>query len=328
MSRIGARILVCLMTLLMLSAVAQAEKKVVVIAGLGGEERFQKQFISQAEQLYLVLTTDYGYRGEDIILHGSAGDSVDVSFLPADAQSIRSTFKKLSTSLSPTDELLVFLIGHGSFDGEWARFNIPGPDLRDVDFAGLLEPVRAGKIVLINACSASGPFVEKLSADGRIIITATRNGIERNATHFFSRLLATLGQPEEADLNKDGQLSVSELFINTRDRLVKYYSEQGLLRPEHPLLDDNGDGVGTETPDLLQGDGVQASRFFLQKQQQRQAGREAGKPQSLSAAQKAILARVEKLQSRKATMPEDQYYREFERLMLELARLNQQSEKK
>ncbi len=311
-------------------AFARAEKKVVIIAGLGGEEVFQKRFAAESEQLYRVLQSQFGYKPEDLILLASPSDSLAVPARANDATTIRSVFKKLASELGEDSELLVFLIGHGSFDGEWARFNIPGPDLRDVDFAAMLDRLQVSKLLFVNSSSASGPFVEKLSRNGRILITATRNGIERNATHFFSHLLATLEHASEADLNKDGLLSTTELFINTRDRLVKYYSEQGILRPEHPLLEDDGDGEGTETPDILKGDGAVASRFFLQQNRRGEriaAGSAGNKPVQVSAAQKKILARVEKLQSRKSTMPEDQYYREFERLMLELARLNSQQKK-
>ncbi|MFQ5639727.1 MAG: hypothetical protein ACE5IR_17215, partial [bacterium] len=151
------------------------------------------------------------------------------------------------------------------------------------------------------------------------------NGFERNATRFAEHFLNALEQNFEADLNKDGELSVTEAFIFARDNLVRDYDEKKQLRPEHPLLDDNGDGEGTETPDLLAGDGVVAARFlFKQEKATGQVQQAPGAEKvTLSKAQQKILAQVRKLQERKDTMPEDEYYKEFEKLMIQLAKLKE-----
>ena len=80
--------------------------------------------------------------------------------------------------------VFVVLIGHGTFDGKVAKFNLPGPDMTPADFAPLLKSLPSKHVVFVNTASASGPFLDELSGPGRTIVTATRTGAERFATLF------------------------------------------------------------------------------------------------------------------------------------------------
>jgi hypothetical protein len=304
-----------------------ADKKAVILAGSGGTEKYAMKFYDQATKLREILLTKFAFRENDLHLFMETATDSLLQFTPNDAGSIKSVFSKLKQDLKQQDVLLIFLLGHGTYDGEWAKLNIEGADLRDIDFANLVDQLPTDNILFVNMASASGPFLEKLSHKGRIIITATRNGLERNATRFAEHFLSALEQDFEADLNKDGELSVTEAFIFARDNLVRDYDEKKQLRPEHPLLDDNGDGEGTETPDLLAGDGVLASRFlFKQEKAQSRTASEATLKTPLSPAQQKILEQVRKLQEQKSAMPEDEYYKAFEKLMIELARLKERKQ--
>lgn len=305
----------------------RADKKVVILSGSGGQDEFVQKFSEQAETLRNLLVSRFRFSDSDIFMLMEAKADSQGAYAANDARSIRRTFQALKKTLQRRDALFVFLIGHGTFDGEWAKLNIAGKDLRDIDFANLVDQLPTKSILFVNMASASGPFLEKLSREGRVVITATRNGVERNATRFAVHFLSALEQDGEADLNKDGDLSVSEAFIYARDNLIRDYDEKKQLRPEHPLLDDNGDGEGTETPDLLSGDGVLASRFILKQERggsdTAASRRSAGKGMPQSAAQRRLLAKVRALQAKKDEMQEEAYYKEFEKLMLELARLKQ-----
>ena len=300
-----------------------AEKKVMILAGSGGTAEYRVKFYSQATHLRDIMVSKFGFADEDIaLLVETQADSM-LQFMPNDAQSIKSIFSKFKTDLQADDVLLVFLLGHGSFDGEWAKLNITGPDLRDMDFANLLNQLPTERMLFVNMASASGPFLEKLSKKGRIIVTATRNGIERNATRFAEHFLNSLQLDLDADLNKDGELSVTEAFIFARDNLIRDYDEKKQLRPEHPLLDDNGDGEGTETPDLLSGDGVLAANFLFKQQKQPNAPLASSGAAVLSGSQKSVLEKINALKEKKESMSEEDYYNELEKLMIELARLKE-----
>lgn len=317
----------CLLLLsLALATSAHADKKALIIAGTGGNENFIRKFAEQAKAVDQALRNRYGYQASDVVLLLEAASDSNGTRRGNSGDAIRASFRALASDLRAGDVLFVFLIGHGTFDGRWAKFNIDGPDLRDIDYANLLDQLPTPNIVFINMSSASGPFLEKLSRKDRVIITATRSGIERNATRFAEHFLSALQNDAEADLNKDGELSVTEAFIYARDNLVRDYADKGQLRPEHPLLDDTGSGEGTETPDLLSGDGGIASRLLFKKDSgamlTQGEGSKGGQPVD-SPEKKRLLQAVQALQARKSSMTEDEYYRQFEKIMLELARLNQ-----
>ena len=52
------------------------------------------------------------------------------------------------------------------------------------DFEPLVKQLAPRQVAFINTASASGPFIEALSGQGRTIVTATRNGRESFATIF------------------------------------------------------------------------------------------------------------------------------------------------
>ena len=85
----------------------------------------------------------------------------------------------IGESQKSAGELWIVLIGHGTFDGKEAKFNLLGPDVSASELASWLEPVHR-PIALIDTASASGPFINKLSQPGRVIVAATRSGHEQN----------------------------------------------------------------------------------------------------------------------------------------------------
>jgi hypothetical protein len=223
-------------------------------------------------------------------------------------------------------ELWLVFIGHGTFDGHAAKFNLRGPDLSASALAAALQPCRR-PLVILQCASASGPFLKALSAPGRVVITATRSGYEVNATHFGGYLARAIAAPE-ADLDKDGQTSLLEAYLAASHQVEQFYKEQGRLQTEHALLDDNGDGLGTPA-DWFQGvravksaaggksvDGVRAQELFLAPGQfERQLTAQA------RARRDELEQQLSALRSKKSAMNEDDYYRQLEGILVEIARL-------
>ena len=85
--------------------------------------------------------------------------------------------------MSRDDLLLIVLIGHGTFDGVDAKFNLVGPDLDSADWAALLRPL-SGRVVIVDTTASSFPFMERLAAPRRIVITATDSAGQRFDTVF------------------------------------------------------------------------------------------------------------------------------------------------
>jgi hypothetical protein len=90
----------------------------------------------------------------------------------ATVEEINKAFGRFAMQATPEDAVYVVLIGHGSYDGKIAKFNLPGPDISALDFATQFRRLPAKQIVFVNTTSASGPFVNELSGPGRTIITA------------------------------------------------------------------------------------------------------------------------------------------------------------
>jgi hypothetical protein len=205
---------------------------IILVVGAAGEAEFGSNFVRQAT-LWQSACHQAGCR-EITLGIDEAGQTNDFETLK---QTLATEPKE-----SP-NELWLVLIGHGTFDGKEARFNLRGPDVSATELAVWLQPFRR-PLAVINTSSSSAPFLNKLSATNRVVITATRSGNEQNFSRFGRYLAETIGDPE-ADLDKDGQVSLLEAFLMASRRTSEFYKTEGRIITEHALLDDSGDGLGT-----------------------------------------------------------------------------------
>lgn len=215
------------------------------------------------------------------------------------------------------DVVFVVLIGHGSYDGRSAKFNMPGPDMTGADFNALLTKLPTKQIVFVNTASASGPFVADLSGPSRTIVTATRNGAEQYATLFGGYFIDALVS-EAADSDKNKRVSVLEAFLAAKAEVTKAYEREGLLATEHALLDDNGDKEGSQDPTSTGKDGRVANIVSL--------GTVGGdnlpsdpKVRALYLERRDLERRVEALRLLKESMEPGRYTSELEKLVTAIA---------
>jgi hypothetical protein len=160
---------------------------------------------------------------------------------------VESAFAAIAGRAGGDDLVFVMLIGHGTHDGKTAKFNLPGPDMTPADFEPLLARLKVKQVVLVNATSASGPFLEALARPGRTIVTATRSGAEKFSTLFGGYFVDALTS-EAADADKNRRISVLEAFNAAKLEVGRAYEREGIMLTEHPLLDDSGKGKGTGEP--------------------------------------------------------------------------------
>jgi hypothetical protein len=205
------------------------------------------------------------------------------------------------------DELFVILIGHGTFDGRQAAFNLPGPDLTAADYATLLDRFTTQKVVFVNTASSSGAFLSVVAGPGRTIVTATKTGGERNETRFPEFFVEAF-QDQKADSDRNGRLSILEAFEYARVRVATSYEQSGHIPTEHPTLNDGSDGK-------------LAAMLYLAPRRSRStemAGASA-ELRGLLEEQEALEQQVATLRLRKDTMDQATYEKELERLVTELA---------
>ena len=237
----------------------------------------------------------------------------------ATREEIEKAFQKFAAAARPEDLVMITLLGHGSFDGRAAKFNLPGPDMAAADFNELLKKLPTKQILFVNAASSSGPFVEALSGPGRTIVTATRNGAEQYATlfgGFFVEALTT----DEADADKNKRVSVLEAFRYAKAEVAKAYEREGLLSTEHALLDDNGDKEGSPDPSPMAKDGKLAAALSIGSAADALPLPADPKLRALYLERRDLERRVEALRLLKDSMDPAKYTSELEKLVTDLAR--------
>jgi hypothetical protein len=309
---------------------AAGETYLVIVAGLGGEPTYRERFHQWATAMRQAVTERYGL-SDDQIWYLAEKTDFDPQIIDgkSNREGVTQTLASIAERVHPGDQVYILLIGHGSFrDGE-SRFNLPGPDLTASDFARLLEPFSAQQIVFVNTASASGDFVKALSGENRIIVTATKSGVERNETAFGGYFIQAYAG-DGADVNKDENVSVLEAFEYARGRVSRSYEEGNRLQTEHAVLDDNGDGLGTHDSSDSKGestDGALAVSAFLageDGESTRVAAVDDPEHAELYRQVRALEDRVEGLKRQKDTMSDELYMEELENLLLELARKNRE----
>ena len=284
-------------------------KFAVIINGPGGEPAYAKQFDEWTKQLSGVLAERFGFNSKNVKV---------LSEKAATADQVKQTFVALKSQLDANNVLFVFLIGHGSFDGKESKFNLVGPDLSASEYNALISSLPTRRVVVFNMASASGEFIKSLAAKGRIIVTATRNGQETNATRFAGFFISALNAAD-ADTDQDGHISVLESFVYASRLTGDYYKRAGRLATEHALLDDNGDGVGHEKAEA--GEGLLARATYLDSLSVDEAAATAVTVKLLNERTR-LEGEIEQLIARKGSMPEAEYEATLERLFIALAKVN------
>lgn len=296
----------------------------LVIVGLGGNPTFTEQFHGWAASLIDVATSRYGIPADNVTY---LGEKVEIDpELIADRSTrdnVAAAIQGIADQSTPADHVAIVFFGHGSFT-DVARLNLPGRDPSAEEFAGFLEHLGDRRITFVNTASASGPFVEALSAEGRVIMTATKTGRQWNAAIFGGYFVdAFTAGEDEADQNKDQRISMLEAFTYARLKVTDDFEAEGTLQTEHALLDDNGDGVGVDQPDPLTGDGRLARTLFLTSGEDVAASRMAfpddPELRVLYEERTALEARVEALRVLRSGSTEGQYAEELQTVLVELA---------
>ena len=322
MNRRGFFSFAILMTLCAAPVAAQ-QTHILVITGLGGDPAYTEQFHEWATALIDAATDRYGLPVENVTY---LAEKTDLDPQRIDDRSTRENveqaFAAVAGRAQPNDQVLVLLIGHGSYNSGESRFNLPGRDLTAGDYARLLEPLRSQQVAFVNTATASGGFIEALSGEGRTVVTATRSGGQWNETVFGGYFVEAFADGEEqSDQNKDGRVSVLEGFEYAVAQVARVYESDGRLQTEHALLDDNGDGEGTREPDPLTTDGAMARTMFIS------AGEgtgTAGLPddpalRALYEERLEIQEQIEALQATRGGTDETRYQAEMEKLLVAMA---------
>ena len=241
-------------------AAAGKDYYALVISGIGGDLKHSEKYQRIAGELRELLKSDYGYAEENIIyLAGDAGKSdLHVKGRSTKAN-IASEIAELKGRAGPNSQTLVFVVGHANYRNKAAKLHLPGRDIDAEDFGKLFEDF-PGKLVLVITTPVSGFFMEPLTGKGRVIVTATKAGMEVSETYFPEAFIDALKEIRNSD---EATGDIAELFALARRKTEESFKLRQMVLTEHSMLDDNGDGAGTRELGPESDDGEFARSLFF-----------------------------------------------------------------
>ncbi len=286
-------------------SLAARDVEVLVVSGAAGEASYEKLFAEQRD----VWKSACERAGATLTSLGG-GDR--------DAALLEEALKKAAAK--PEGQFWLVLVGHGTFDGREAKFNLRGPDVTAKQLALWCSPVRR-EMVVVHGGSASADFLSALAGRNRILVSATQSADEIYFTRFGGYFASTIAGDLQADLDQDRQVSVLEAFRHASRLVAEFYEKEERIATEHALLDDNGDGVGTRaeiftTRAQEAKDGARAAQVALVLSEEEKRLSDA-----LRLKRDGLERKLEALKGRRREMAEDAYYRELEALLRELAQV-------
>ena len=304
------------LTLLLAAEAAAEQRYALIVSGASGGPKYAEQMAEWRNALRAALVDRYGFPAANVQVFV---DETVKSGEPGSAQNVRNGIAAVRKQLTRDDVLLVVLLGHGTYDGDVAKFNLVGPDLTAADWNTLFGGL-PGRLIVVNTTEASFPFLEKLSGPNRIVITATDSAAQKYAT-VFPDYFAKAMQAASSDIDKNGRTSIFEVFAAASLAVKQHYEQRGQLTTERAIIDDNGDGVGRES-EAPGPDGAMARLLYLDAE----SPAVANNPElaALVRRRRELEAEAEALKLKKGTMAQPQWEAEYEKLMLELAKVSRE----
>jgi len=292
----------------------------VIVSGASGGEKYAEQMNTWRNDLRTVLLNRYQFKPEFVkVFVDEAATSGD----KGSAENVRKFFAELKKSSSKDDFVFVILLGHGTFDGDVAKFNLVGPDMTAKDWTDMINGIQ-GRVALVNTTEASFPFLESLTSKGRVVITATDSAAQKYATVFPEYFIKAMKEAS-TDLDKNGRTSIYEIFAAASAAVKQHYEQRGQLTTERALLDDNGDGKGREASAEGPDGGIARIAYLDSEAVPANATPELA---ALIKRRQTLEQQAEEHKQLKGVMPDAEWNAQFEKLMLELAQVSAEIRKK
>lgn len=306
---------------------AAQETWLVAVVGLGGTDEYRNTFHRWALSLRSTALGRMGIGPDRFIYLGERPqEATNVMAGAATKAGVRATLERIARESGPLDRVLLVFLGHGTGQRDEALFNLPGPDLGGGELASMLGILGSRMVAVVGAFPSSGPWVQALAGENRVVITATRSAQERNETQFGGFFVEALGS-EGADLDKDGAVSLLEAFEFARQEVERYYRTRNLLATEHPQLEDDGDGRGSVRPGQGESDGRLADSFAVVSPGAQAVGLDSiGDPvlRRLYQERGELERKIRELRALRGAMEQARYEAELEELLVALALKNRQ----
>jgi hypothetical protein len=294
---------------------AQAAPYYVTVAGLGGEPDYEQRFTALAKDL-------------DKLFKAASSDAHVFTFTGSDSTKVHltDTLGQIAHDAKPEDEFILILIGHGSYDGEVYKFNLPGPDISGEDLALLCDRIPAKRQLIVNTTSASGGSIGALQKAGRIVIAATKTGTEKNAT-VFARYWVDALRDGSADVDKNEAISALEAFQFADRKTAEFYTSQKRLATEHAVIEDTGKKEAVRATSTENGEGSLAASFVLLRIGAAQKAANNPAKRTLLDKKEELERKIDLLKYQKAAMSAEDYKKQLSDALQQLARVQEDLDK-
>ncbi len=230
-------------------------RRALIVCGLAGDAEYREQFIESLTQIRSALIDRMGFAESDVrVQYGLAEQDEPVDAFPihgnATRDEIAAEAKRLTALATAADSTWVIVLGQAYFDGRSVFLNLPDADITHKQFGQLFQRLKGNSTFIIST-PASGFYIKPLSRENRIVITSSEADAETNGSIFHLALasaMTDIRDDGEFDVDEDGTVSVHDLYVKTVQNMMDLYYENDppLIPTEHPQLDDNGDGRGSE----------------------------------------------------------------------------------
>ena len=281
-------------------AAAAQQTHIIVVTGVAGDEEHAAKFRKWASTFIEAAKNKESVPDANITL---------LADKQAARENVSKTFADVAARAKPNDTVFVLLIGHGSFDGRAAAFNLPGPDLTVEEWTKLLNKFPSQRVVFVNTASSSGAFLPTIAGPGRVIVTATKTGGERNDTDFPEFFVQAFDDAA-ADRDRNGHVSVLEAFDYAKSKVAQAFQQKGLLLTEHATLDEGGPDTRLAATSFL-GTGRSDAALAVDMNDPAVA--------ALVQERDAIEQQIAALRLKKASMDQAAYDADMEKLLTSLA---------
>ena len=299
-----------LVLLLLLAAPAFAQDThLLMITDSPGDDEHTKNFHKWATAIIDAAKAKGGLTDATITYLGDKPE-LDAAHIKARSTkaNVEKAFADLAAKAQPADEVVIVLIGHGSFDGKLGAFNLTGPDLTADDYARLVGAIKSQRIVFVNTASSSGAFLQPLAGPGRTVITSTKTGGERNEP-LFAQFFADAFTDASADTDRNGRVSIAEAFEYAKSKAAATYTKAGTILTEHATLDDSREGKFAATL-YLESERARADKTAKVANPELRA---------LLEQQQALQTQIDGLKLKKDLIPAAEYDQQMEKLLTDLA---------
>ena len=286
----------------------------VTVAGLGGVPDYEQRFTANAMDLDKVFKSSMG--AHVFTLTGKQSTKAKLT----------EVFAQVAREAKAEDDLVVTLIGHGSFDGVEYKFNLVGPDATAAELAAMCDKVAAKRQLIVDTTSASGGAVAALQKPGRAVIVATKSGTEKNATVFARYWVEALQDPT-ADTDKSDSISAMEAFAFADRKTAEFYTSQKRLATEHPEFEDTGKGDAVRTKAGEGREGALMATLTVVRIGAAQAAMNDPAKRDLMAKKEELEQKIDGLKYEKAAMEPGEYKKELTAALVELAKVQAELDK-